>query len=125
MRSQIEEPAFGDEDGQFLATAVLWRLPRDDRWRTGEGITFPPSREPYDTDVDGSGMLDILLDDTVDRYIDFATDYYEITIDRSAVKHVVAQRPLTDAVVQALNPEATVAGLRDNLATIGYPTTTA
>jgi hypothetical protein len=123
MRPQIEEPAFGDGFGGFLATAVLWRLAGDDRWHAGEGIEFPSSRGPYD--VDGSGRLDILLDDIVDRYVEFAEDYYEITIDRTAVEHIVTLRPLTDAVVQALNPEATVAELRDDLAAIGYPTTTA
>ena len=125
MRSQVEEPAFSDGHGHFLATAVLWRLTDDDRWHAGDGITFPPPPGPYGIDIDGSGRLDILLDDIADRYIEFAEDYYETTIDRTAVDHVIAQLPLTDAVVQALNPEATIAELRDDLAAIGYPTTTA
>lgn len=37
------------------------------------------------------------------------------------VEHVLAHRPLTDVVVQALNPEVTVAGLREDIAAIGYP----
>jgi hypothetical protein len=119
---QFEEPAFGDEEGQFIATAVLWRLTDDDRWHAGDGITFPPPRGPYDTDADGSGMLEILLDDIVDRYVGFAEDYYEIEVDRAAVERVVAHRPLTNAVVQMLNPQATIAGLREDLAAIGYPT---
>jgi hypothetical protein len=49
-------------------------------------------------------MLEILLDDTVDRYVEFATDYYEIELDRAAVAHVIAERPLTDPVIQALTP---------------------
>ncbi|WP_124771542.1 hypothetical protein [Micromonospora inaquosa] len=32
FRPQIEEPAFGDEGGQFLATAARWRQSGDDRW---------------------------------------------------------------------------------------------
>ena len=123
MRPQIEEPAFGNEDGEFLATAVLWRLTGDDRWHAGEGIVFPPPSGPYDTDVDGSGMLDILTGHLVERYVAFAEDYYETAIDRTAVEHIAALRPLTDAVVQALNPAATVAELRDDLAAIGYPAT--
>ena len=106
MRPMIEEPAFADEDGRFVATAVLWRLVGDDRWHVGDGIAFPPSRGPYD--VDGSGRLEILLDDIVDRYVDFAARYYEVAVDRAAVAHVVAHRPLTGAVVRALNPEATI-----------------
>ncbi|MEH1017793.1 hypothetical protein V6U90_32595 [Micromonospora sp. CPCC 206060] len=41
----------------------------------------------------------------------------------AAVEHVVAQQPLTDAVVRALNPDLIVADLRKNIATIGYPIT--
>ena len=121
-RPQVEEPAFCDETGQFIATAVLWRLAGDDRWHAGEGISFPPVLGPYgDTGPDGSGMLDILLDDVVDRFVAFAGDYYEIEVDRTVVEHVVAGRPLTDSVVQALNPQLTVTDLRDALADIGYP----
>lgn len=112
FRAQVEEPAFGNEEGHFLATSVLWRRTDDDRWHAGQPIVFPPPRGPYDTDPDGSGMLGILLDDIVDRYAEFAGDYYEIEVDRAAVEHIVAHRPLTDAVVQALNSSATVTDLR-------------
>ena len=44
---------------------------------------------------DGADRLNILCDDIVDRYVDFAGDYYEIEVDRTAVTHVVAMRPLT------------------------------
>jgi hypothetical protein len=119
---QIEEPAFGDDVGEFLATAVLWRLTDDDRWHAGQGIEFPPLRGPYDTTgPDGTGLLTILLDDIVEQYVEFAADYYEIDIDRAAVQHIVDHRPLTDAVVGALNPEATVAKLHNDLVAIGYP----
>jgi hypothetical protein len=119
---QLEEPAFCDETGQFIATAVLWRLVGDDRWHAGEGITFPPLRGPYDdTGPDGSSMLEILLDDIVDRFVEFARDYYEIEVDRAIVEHVVAHQPLSDAVIRALNPHLTVADLRKDVATIGYP----
>lgn len=123
FRPQIEEPAFGDDEGRFLATAVLWRQTGDERWHAGEGIAFPVSRGPYDTDPDGSGMLDILLDDIVDRYVEFAEDYYEVAVDRAIVEHILGHHPLTDEVVQALHPSITVAELRDDLAAIGYPTT--
>ncbi|SCG39701.1 hypothetical protein [Micromonospora coxensis] len=122
-RPQVEEPAFCDETGRFLATAVLWRLADDDRWNAGKGIAFPPGPGPYDDrGPDGSGMLDILLDDIVDRFVEFAGDYYEIEVDRAAVAHVVAHRPLTDTVVRALNPHLTGAELREDVAAVGYPT---
>ncbi|MEU6074049.1 hypothetical protein [Micromonospora sp. NPDC047074] len=121
FRPQLEEPAFCDEAGQFTATAVLWRLAGDDRWCAGDGITFPPLRGPYDPGPDGSDMLEILLDDIVDRFVEFAGDYYEVEADRAAVEHVVARQPLTDTVVRALNPQLTVTDLRKDLDTIGYP----
>ncbi|MEO3821402.1 hypothetical protein [Plantactinospora sp. B24E8] len=123
LSPQLKEPAFSDESGRFLATAVLWRLAGDDRWGAGAGITFPPSRGPYDPGPDGSAMLEILLDDIVDRFVEFAGDYYEMEVDRVVVEHVVAHRPLSDAVVRALNPHATVADLRRDVAAIGYPVT--
>jgi hypothetical protein len=120
--NQIEEPAFSDEEGRFLATAVLWRLAGDKHWHAGEGIVLPLRRGPYDGDPDGTAMLEILLDDIVDQYVEFADDYYEMETNRASVEHIVRHRPLTDAVVQALNPGITVADLRDDLAVIGYPT---
>lgn len=126
FRPQIEEPAFGAEEGQFLATAVLWRLSGDDRWYAGEGIIFPPPRGPHDNNApDGSALLEILLDDIVERYVTFAEDYYETELDPTVVEYVVAHRPLTDVLVQALNPEMTVARLHEDIATIGYPIATA
>lgn len=65
--------------------------------------------------------LEVLLDDIVDRYVKFAEDYYDIKVDPTLVEHVVAHRPLTDVVVQAFNPEVTVAGLHEDIAAIGYP----
>lgn len=122
LRPQVEEPAFCDESGQFIATAVLWRLTGDDRWNAGEGITFPPVQGPYgDTAPDGSSMLDMLLDDIADRFVEFASDYYEIEVDRATVEYIVAHRPLTDTVIQALNPQLTVADLQEDIAAIGYP----
>jgi hypothetical protein len=125
FRSQVEEPAFGDKHGQFLATAVLWRTAGDDQWRTGQTIVFPPTRGLYDTDPDGSGMLEILLDDIVDKYAEFAEDYHETEVDRAAVEHIIAHRPLTDAVVQALNPNLKATDLHDDLDTLGYTVGTA
>ncbi|WP_332261507.1 hypothetical protein [Micromonospora chokoriensis] len=122
LRPQLTEPAFCDENGQLVATTVLWRLVEDDRWHAGDGITFPPLLGPYDHNgPDGSGMLDILFDDIVDHFVEFAVDYYEMAVDRAAVEHIVAHRPLTDTVTRALNPQLTVADLAADIAAIGYP----
>ncbi|MEU8004296.1 hypothetical protein AB0B66_24340 [Catellatospora sp. NPDC049111] len=115
---QVAEPAFSDGKGHLRATAVLWRLADDERWHAGEGIVFPP-----DDSVDGAGMLAILLDDIVDRYVAFAEDYYEIEVDPAAVGQVIAHRPLTDALVRSLNPTTALSDLHDDVAAIGYPMT--
>jgi hypothetical protein len=81
---------------------------------------FPPSQGPYDTSPDGADRLAILCDDIVDRYVDFASDY-EIEVDRAAVAHIVAMRPLTDAVVRALNPDVNLTAIDDPVASTGYP----
>ncbi|MCO8269783.1 hypothetical protein M1L60_04150 [Actinoplanes sp. TRM 88003] len=116
----VSEPAFCNE-GVLDATAALWRRIDDDRWHVGRGITFPPSRGSYDTSPDGAERLAILADDTVDRYVDFARGYHEIEVDRSAVAHVVAMRPLTEAVVQALDSDAALTDVGDAVTGIGYP----
>jgi hypothetical protein len=120
FRPHVSEPAFCDE-GNLNATAVLWRRISDGRWHTGTGIMFPPSRGPYDTSPDGADRLGILCDDIVDLYVDFANDYYEIEVDPAAVAHVVAMRPLTDAVVRALNPDTNLTDVDDAVTRIGYP----
>jgi hypothetical protein len=117
--THVEEPAFGDGEGEFLATAVLWRGVGDGRWHAGTDIVLPPTRGSQDPD--GSGSLAILLHDIVDRYAAFAADMYETEIDRTAVEHIAGSGPLTDVVVQALNPDATAADLSRYIAEIGYP----
>jgi hypothetical protein len=110
FRPQLAEPAFSDEGGAFLATAVIWRLAGDDSWQR--------SVEP---DGDGSELLDILKDDIVDEYVEFAEDYYEAAVDRAAVEHIVGHRPLTDEVIHTLNPEADLAEIHAAATKIGYP----
>jgi hypothetical protein len=48
----------------------------------GEGITFPPSIGPYDTDPDGTAMLEILLDHIADRFVAWASELHAIGVDR-------------------------------------------
>jgi hypothetical protein len=66
-------------------------------------------------------MLEILLDDITFRYVAFAEHFYKVEVDHAAVAHVVARRPLTDAVLKTLNPDLALSDLREDLAEIGYP----
>lgn len=114
FRPQLEEPAFCDEHVQ-VATVVFWRETADTAWRAG------PVEIPTDAD-DGTGHLfRVLAAGTPDAYADFAERYYEREIDLDAVRHVFALRPLTEAVVKALNPGADLAGVAKAVAGTGYP----
>lgn len=118
FRAYVEEPAFTDEDGMPVVTACLWREAGDDRWSTGT-IDFP---EHPTGDPDGAESLFALLTDrSAEAFQQWAEDYYEVPVDVEAVRHVLASRPLTDAVVRALNPALTVADLAMDFAQTGYP----
>ncbi|MGV9625974.1 hypothetical protein [Streptomyces sp. NPDC003487] len=118
FRSCVEEPAFSDEDGMPVVTACLWRETGDDCWRTGV-IDFP---DEASGDPDGAwGLFHLLVDRSPDAFQRWAEDYYEVPVDLDAVRHVFSSRPLTDAVVQALNSDIVLTDLANDLAAIGYP----
>ncbi|RLP87674.1 MULTISPECIES: hypothetical protein [unclassified Micromonospora] len=121
FQAQAHEPAFCRQDGTLDATFVLWRRTADERWHAGDDIDFSPADDD-EADPDGSWLLDIVCDDIVAEYVEHATDVYEVDLDRAAVEHFVAFRPLTDAAVHALNLEAELADLRAKAAEYGYPT---
>jgi hypothetical protein len=118
----VTEPAFiaeGAPGGDLLrATACLWRETGDDGWHTGD-IAFP---DDDDADPDGAGwLLDLLTDPEPTGYVQFAEEYFEVQVDVQAVRLVYALTPLTEELVQWLNPDRSLADLADDLAEIGYP----
>ncbi|MGW5937205.1 hypothetical protein ACWIG3_10000 [Streptomyces celluloflavus] len=118
FRPFVAAPAFSDRDGMPRVTACLWREPGDAVWRTG-AIDFP---EGTPGDPDGAGHLfPLLADRSAQTFQRFAEDCYELPVDLAAVRHVLASRPLTDAVVTALRPGITLADLGADLAETGYP----
>jgi hypothetical protein len=54
----------------------------------------------------------------------FAEDHYEVPVDLDAVRHVHALRPLTQAVVTALDADLTMKDLAGTLAASRYPSAT-
>ncbi|MFC9759192.1 hypothetical protein ACFTWK_40825, partial [Streptomyces sp. NPDC056921] len=60
------------------------------------------------------------VDPLPEAFQKFAEDCYEIPVDIDAVRHVYALRPLTQDVVTALNDKASLAGVADAAAAIGY-----
>ncbi|MGW8673041.1 hypothetical protein [Streptomyces niveus] len=118
FRHLVDEPAFSADDLPCL-TACLWRETGGDRWLAGD-IDFPEVPEGR-SDPDGSGWLfRLLVDRAPEAYQRFAEDHYETAVDIGAVRHIYAGRPLTPAVVSALNPSAPAAEVAHEAAATGY-----
>ncbi len=66
-------------------------------------------------------MLTILCGPEADAYLAFAADYYESALNPAAAAHIWALHPLDDATVAALNPDLTLADVRQDAEGIGYP----
>ncbi|SDM37253.1 hypothetical protein SAMN05421874_1634 [Nonomuraea maritima] len=117
FRQHVQEPAFCDEHGMPVVTACLWRAADDDRWRVGE-IDYPDDV----SDPDGAAYLFTrLIEPTPEAFRRFVEDYYEVSVDLDAVRHVYALRPLTQAVVTALNADLSIEDLANDLAAARYP----
>jgi hypothetical protein len=98
-------------------TFCIWRRQSDSGWHHGR-IDFPELPDP-----DGSEMLLSAYDGRPETYRAWAERYYsqpgKINIDM--VRWVFDHRPLTEAVVRALNADRSLADLTEELAQIGYP----
>jgi len=88
-----EEPAFDREATIFC----LWRRAQEDAWQYRSAL---PGDDP-----DGSADLLALLDGKPATYREWAEEYFEIEAPLPAIEHVYSHRPLTYAVIAALNPE--------------------
>ncbi|MCU7820623.1 hypothetical protein KSNIM_02840 [Kitasatospora sp. DSM 101779] len=109
FRFFVDEPAFAAHDGSPIATVCLWRRAEDVAWQ----VTAAPSG--------GEDLFHLLADGTPEAYRAWAEEYFETEVDLGAVRHVFGHRPLTRAVVAALNPEVDLEELGEDLAEIGYP----
>ncbi|MFB8242702.1 hypothetical protein ACFC58_39835 [Kitasatospora purpeofusca] len=115
FRAQTVEPAFGEEDGAPLATVCFWhRAGGDDGWQA-------PSAAP----TGGVELFALLAAaDPARAYLAWAEEYYEPehAPEPAAIAHVLALRPLTAAVVAAIDPDVDLDDLAEDIAEIGYPT---
>ena len=131
--SAVHEPAFCEADGTLLATVCFWRQVTDTEWHCGD-VVLPSIQPPVlasgrasgpasgPTDPDGADELfEVLADGRPEAYQEFAQDYYEQDIDFTAVQHAYAMRPLTQEIVDLLNPDLTLADLEPDRKQIGYP----
>jgi hypothetical protein len=111
FESFIKEPAFSIRDVTFC----FWRRYTDHKWIPGS-ISYPQGEDP-----DGSEQLLSILDGNPERYVDFASWYYETDVDLNSVVHVYNHQPLTKEVIKGLNPRRRLAGLVKDIKEIGYP----
>jgi hypothetical protein len=111
LSTGLSEPAFSMADTTFC----FWRRYTDDSWSHGP-IDFPD-----DDDPDGSEFLLAMLDGDPDTYRNFAEEYFERTVALDAIRRIYSHRPLTDAVVRALNADTSIKALRADIQEIGYP----
>jgi len=108
--SFLAEPAFSLSDTTFC----IWRTPTDSAWQHGK-ITFP-----NEDGADGSADLLAILDGNPASYRNWAEEYYERPIDLAAVTHIYEHRALTEAIIQQLNPDISLADLTEDITEIGY-----
>lgn len=128
----LTEPAIERE----ATTFCVWRKYGESTWNRGD-IDFPEFDYVVDTagvmhvgtlqDPDGSNRLLSILDGDPRSYKNWADDYYvhedgkSRNFDLPAIEYVYLQRPLTDAIVQQLNPELNWEDLEKECVQIGYP----
>jgi hypothetical protein len=104
------QPAFSPEELTFC----LWRVNSQRSWSHSD-IPLP------DADADGSASLLTMLDGSPETYRAWAMEYYERDISLEPVAAVYRHEPLTEALIQALNPEQRLAFLRADIEEIAYP----
>ena len=107
----LVEPALIIEDTTFC----VWRTYQDSIWQRG-AIEFP-----NDPDPDGSQQLLAILDGESQTYQAYTETNYERSISIDAVIQVYNHQPLTNALVQALNPDRSLADIAADQQEIGYP----
>ncbi|WP_405490436.1 hypothetical protein [Streptomyces sp. NBC_00096] len=117
FRPLVSERSFCVQEGVLQATAVFWRETGDSAWRAGE-VGFPQDAP----DPDGTDHLfEVLAAGTPEAYRDFAEDHYETELPLEAIRHVWSLLPLTQAVVDALNPGLPLEVVAPRLERAGYP----
>ncbi len=108
----LSEPAFV----LIETTYCVWRLNNDPQWNRGKS-------ERIDGEIpDGSEFMLFHLDDNPYTYHSWAERNFERSISIEAVKKVYAHEPLTQALVEQLNPIRPIESILNEIAEVGYPT---
>ena len=94
---ELRDPAFSPEE-------ITWWAWWDGSWRG-----------------DTASRHLAVLDGNPATYAAWASEYYETEVDPALVGEVYRGAALTEALVQGLNPEVTLASLREDCEETGYP----
>jgi hypothetical protein len=105
----VSEPAFSMADTSFC----IWNL--EGGWEHG-------SIERPNDEQDGSESLLWMFEGGAPTYRKFAQDYFEVDVELSDIEHIFTLLPLSDELVNSINPETTLASLSTDVAEIEYPT---
>ena len=92
----------------------------DEQWHHGQ-IVYPRAWEKEYADPDGSDWLFAQLDGRSESYLRYASEYFQRQLPAEAVTAVIEHRPLTAALVSALNPKRSHQDVTEELYRIGYP----
>jgi hypothetical protein len=107
----LKEPAFDTANSTFC----IWRRSGDDRWSTAARPASSTS------DADGSDELLAILAGDPRQYAQWASEYYERTLNVADVSAIYQHVPLTPALAKRLNPAIDFDELEGDIAEIGYP----
>ena len=106
--SAVSEPAFDMDNISFC----FWRTSDDTSWSSG----FLEIG-----DSDGSEfLLKCLINSEPSAYQNFAEEYYEEDIPLSLIRHIYDHKPLTQEIINTLNPKVQLTKIQNELLEIGY-----
>ena len=106
----LTESAFSINETTFC----YWRMNEDVAWKSGT-IRYPAGSYPG-----GASELLAILESDPEFYVRWAGHYYEMPVDASAVRRVYQHEPLTEQLVQALNPQVALGELTADIEEILY-----
>ncbi|WP_236703363.1 hypothetical protein [Paenibacillus xylanivorans] len=101
----LKEPAFIMD----MTTFCTWKLQSSQEWSA--------SKEPA---VEAYELLHILTG-KADYYYAWATEYYEMSLDRSLVQRIFDMESLDGEILEGLNEDLEFADLEEDIQEIGFP----
>lgn len=109
--SSLNQAAFHMSDTTFC----IWRQFGDDAWRCGP-VIYPEGNDP-----DGSEWMLSMLDGSPRTYVEFARDYFELSVLEEAVEAVFAHTILSQELLNRFSSKRSLTSVVADAVEIGYP----